>query len=283
MKKFLSLKWLSLPVGALLAAAIFYWQSSSQSYIHVDGGYVNASSLRICASEPGTLLELLVKEGDSVEPGTALFSLENPQILEKQRKTQVCLLDLRKELQTYKNKSELAMQNYLSDLGVRSEREVDQHLQAMQEAQIKAAQIEGQLQVAQEEFRLMQTQSGRSILYAPCKAVVIHQEKEAGDRIAAGESVLTLFDISCPWIEAELSEKYLHLLEIGQKATIQLTAYPGKTWNGFVSWIGPATVSKIKGLSFKGEEEHIAIKISLPENNFPVKPGLSAKVSIKVK
>lgn len=283
MKRFFSYKRLSLLALALLAAVIFYWQYLARSYVKIDVGYVDASTVRIPTAEPGTLLELFVKEGDLVEMGTALFSVENPLILEKQRKAQVGLLELRKELQVYKNQSEQAMQNYLSDLGVRSEKEVDLHLQAMQEAQIKAAQIEGQLQASQEELRLLQTQSGKSILRAPCKAVVIHLEKTIGDQVAAGESILTLFDISRPWIEAEVPEKLLHLLQVGQKASIYLTAYPGQTWDGSVSWIGPATVSKIKGSTFKADQELIAVKISLPEKDFPVKPGLSAKVCIKVK
>ncbi len=279
MKKF----WLSIPAAALFVAAIFYWQSLSCSYVHLDAGYVEAPFLRISANEPGTILELLVKEGDVVELGSPLFSIENPQVLERQTKAQIAFLDLRKELQVYKSQSEQAMQNYLSDLGVRSEREVDQHLQAMQEAQMKAAQTEGQLQAAQEELRLLQAQNGKSTLRARCKAAIVREEKTAGDQVAAGEPILTLFDISEPWIETEVPEKHLHLLKIGQKASIYLTAYPGKSWDGLVSWIGPATVSKMKGASFGPDGERIGVKISIAEKDFPVKPGLSAKVSIRVK
>lgn len=283
MKKCLSFKTLSLGLMAILCGSGIYFWLATKSYLHIDFGHVNAEVLQVRAREGGILTQLNAEEGSLVEPGAILGSFENPGVLERQRKAQQTLVQLKKNLQLYKNQSEQAMQSYLSDLAVRPQQEVDLHLQTLQEAQEKTNLTQNELGAVQEELHVLQSQSGKGSIYSPCKAVLIKQHKIAGDPILSGESLFTLFDIDHPWIEMEVPEKHLHLLQVGQTADVYLTAYPGQKWTAEISWIGPATVSKMNGLCVSKNAEFIPIKLSLLEKDFPVKPGLSAKARVKVR
>lgn len=284
MKKFLSFKFVLpgfLGVGILGLAAIGYWWLASPFDLWIDSAHVDAAMVHIRTSDAGTITQLLVEPGDLVEAGRVLFLQENPKVLEQQRKAQASLIELRKELQVFKNKSEQAMHDYLSDLGILPQHEVDRHLATLQEAQEKTNQTQLQLEALQEEIRLLQNQSTKLSIVSPCKAIVVQRGKNAGDQTTAGEPVVTLFDISKPWVEAEVKESHLHALEAGKKVDVYLKAYPNQKWSGEISWIGPATISKMNGVSSSGLEEKLSIKIALLDKDFPAKPGLSAEVRIK--
>jgi multidrug resistance efflux pump len=279
---FISIKFFAFLSFLLISVLCAYWYFALRPFLWLDSGRINAKSFQIRSQETGMLAQMIAQEGDSVTKGTFLFSLENGQVVEKQKKIHISLVKLQEQQKLYKKQSDQAMQDYLADLGVRPQVEIDRHLQVLQESQTKWEELQKQLDILEDEKASLLYHQANFRITAPCDGIVLRQQKMLGDFVQAGDFVLSLADLNCSWIDAVIPEKKLHQIKIGQSAKICLSAYPGKEWEGAVSWIGPATVSKVEGKMGLPEEEMIPIKISLPEKNFPVKPGLSAKIGIKV-
>lgn len=280
-KLFFSFKsFFAFSILAIIAFAT-YWVLAVRPYLWIHSGKIDAVSLSIRANEAGTMSQIAVQEGDRVQKGQILFSLENEQFFQRQKKIQSSLMNLREQQIVYKRQSEKAMQDYLSDLGVLPQEEIEPHLQVLQESQAKIGAIQLETDELEQQAELLKSQLERYIVTAPFEGVVLKQNKSIGDPAQIGEPVLSLFDLKRSWIEVRVPEKSLHLIEVGQLAKIRLPSYPGREWQGSVQWIGPATLSKIEGIS--SVQEEIPIKISLPKDAFPLKPGLSAEVGIKVR
>ena len=279
---FLSVKFGLFFVLLILSMLCSYWFFVVHPYLWLNSGRVDALSFQIRSQETGTLSHMIVQEGAQVEKGTVLFSLENSQMQERQKKIKTSLAKLQDQQKFYKNQSDQAMQDYLSDLGVRPQAEIEQHLQMLQESQTKLEEIQKLADALEEEKSSLISHQANFCVAAPCNGTILHQNKIIGDAVQAGEFVLSLVDLSCSWVAVNVPEKKLYQIELGQPVKICLPSYPGQQWEGIVSWIGPATVSKVEGKIGLAEGETIPIKISLPRENFPVKPGLSAKIGIKV-
>ncbi len=280
-KKFTPFTWVFIFFISFASLGGVYWRVFIHPYIWLDSGKIFAASLHIRSPQEGMLTELTAEPGEKIDKGALLFSMENTRLAEKQHKTKLLLADLHKELLMYKNQSEEAMQNYLSDLGVKPQHEVDQHLQTMQAAQLKINQIQAQTQALLEEERHLLEHEAQLSTASPCEAIVLKLQKAAKDLVQADEPIVTVLDLSSCWIEAKAPEKTLHLLQLGQEVDIYLAAYPNQSWKGSISWIGPATVSQLEGSSLSSGQEMIPIKISAAKENFPSKPGLSATIRIK--
>ncbi|MBS0624690.1 MAG: efflux RND transporter periplasmic adaptor subunit [Verrucomicrobia bacterium] len=263
---------------ALLSA---YWVLAVRPYLWLPAGYIDGVSMQIRANEAGKLDQLAAQAGDRVNKGQILFAFESEHLGQQQRKIEKNLLRIREQQKEYRNQSEKAMQDYLADLGLSSHEESEQHLLILQEAQTKVEELDLEAAALDQELSLLKAQLNKLEVTAPFDGVVLKQKKVVGDYVNGGESVLSLFDLSRSWIEVRVPEKKLHLIQLGQPVKILLASYPGKEWEGAVSWVGPATLSQIEGTERQVEEE-IPIKISFPQDKFPIKPGLSAEVGIKV-
>lgn len=281
MKTFLANRIISLIFLACACLSGGYWWFFVHPYLWIFDGRVESASLEIKSPETSILIHVLAKVGEMVEKGKPLFILENPQIKRELQANQSALEQLRKEELFYKNQSEQAMQNYLADLGVRPQSEIDLHLEKLHAAQLKITQAQDRLSLLLKEQARLQEKETTLSISSPCRAVIIEQKKMAGDCLQAEESVLSFFDADSSWIEINVSEQELHLLQVGKPVDIYLSAYPKKTWKGMISWISPATLSKTKGEKPTPNKELIPIHIAAVSQDTPLKPGLSAKVRIK--
>ncbi len=280
-KKFAPLTWVFIFFFSLAAFSSAYWFVFVHPYFWIASGRIQAASLQIKSPEEGILTQLPLEPGDRIDRGALLFCLENTRLAEEQKRTKLLLSDLDKKLLSYKNQSEEAMQNYLSDLGVKPQHEVDQHLQTLQATQLKINQIQEQMQTLSEEERHLLQQQAQLSSPSTHQAIVLKRQKAVGDFVQIGEPIATVLDLDSCWIEAKASEKTLHLLHIDQEVDIYLAAYPQQSWKGKISWIGPATLSQLEGSWLSTGEEMIPLKISVRAEKFPLKPGLSATIRVK--
>lgn len=82
---------------------------------------------------------------------------------------------------------------------------------------------------------------GYTVIRAPRDGQAGDIEVFVGEQVAAGATLLSLVGTASPWIEANLKETQLTVLEPGQVATVTVDAFPDATWQGRVASIRPAT------------------------------------------
>jgi RND family efflux transporter MFP subunit len=76
-------------------------------------------------------------------------------------------------------------------------------------------------------------------LTAPFDGVVMEKMVVAGQGVMPGMKLYRLANLSTVWIEGEVFEQDLGLIRVGAPARVELTAYPGRSFTGRVSFVWP--------------------------------------------
>lgn len=79
--------------------------------------------------------------------------------------------------------------------------------------------------------------SYQTALKAPFAGVVIKAQASPGNVLDAGQSAFTVADLSKVWVQAEVYEKDLGRVRIGQNASITVDTYPNESFSGHVAYI----------------------------------------------
>ena len=106
---------------------------------------------------------------------------------------------------------------------------------------------------------------------APADGTVMEKTALAGLRFAAGETLYRIADLSRVWVLAEVFEQDLAAVHRGETADIRLTAYPGRSFTGTVSFIYP---------TLNPATRTVRIRIELANPDGLLKPDMYATVVI---
>ncbi|MDH5589307.1 MAG: efflux RND transporter periplasmic adaptor subunit [Gemmatimonadota bacterium] len=109
-------------------------------------------------------------------------------------------------------------------------------------------------------------------LRAPATGVIIEKGVVEGDRIVPGMTVFRIADLSRVWVEADVFEKDLAFVGVGQGALVNFEAYAGRTFTGRVAYVYP-TVSV--------ESRTGRIRVELPNPAGELKPGMYATLHLQ--
>ena len=90
--------------------------------------------------------------------------------------------------------------------------------------------------------------------------------------IQPGTSLYTIVDLTNIWVLADVYEYELPWIKIGQEAEMNLSYYPGKKFQGKVTYIDPFMDSKTRTLKVRMEFDNPAWKL---------KPNMYANVTLK--
>jgi Cu(I)/Ag(I) efflux system membrane fusion protein len=76
-------------------------------------------------------------------------------------------------------------------------------------------------------------------LAAPFDGYVLEKMIVAGQAVMPGMALYRLANLSVVWVEGEVFERDLALVTVGVRARAEVTAYPGRTFDGRVSFVWP--------------------------------------------
>ena len=76
-------------------------------------------------------------------------------------------------------------------------------------------------------------------LYAPASGYVMEKKVLPGQKIAPGEALLAVADLSVVWADADIYESDLPYVKVGTPVTFSLSYWPGKSFSGNVSFLFP--------------------------------------------
>ena len=109
-------------------------------------------------------------------------------------------------------------------------------------------------------------------LRARADGVVIEMTARAGMRFMPGEPLFQIADLSSVWLVASVFEQDLGYVRLGQKAAVSVTAYPGRTFTGQVTFVYPTV---------EPETRTARIRVELPNETGLLKPDLYGTVEIE--
>ena len=129
-----------------------------------------------------------------------------------------------------------------------------------------------------------------SVVRAPFDGEVTQVNKlQLGQFLPAGTAAFGLVATNGMWVAAQPKETKLTYARQGQPATITIDAYPGRTWQGTVQSIAPATDQEFSVLPAENSSgnwvkvvQRVPVRITLkPQAGAPpLSAGMSAEVSI---
>lgn len=108
-------------------------------------------------------------------------------------------------------------------------------------------------------------------LHAPASGVVVQKNVLEGQSIRPGETLYVIANLSVIWIEAELREADAALARLGQPATAELSAFPGRLIAGHVAFVYPTLEEQTRAL-------RVRIAVANPDGR--LRPGMYATVHL---
>ena len=108
-------------------------------------------------------------------------------------------------------------------------------------------------------------------LRSPANGVVLDKPSIEGKRFMAGEMLYQVADLSHVWLLAEVFERDLEQVRVGQPANILVDAYPDKTFTGTVAFVYP-TVNP--------DTRTAKVRIELANPRGLLKPSMYARVEL---
>lgn len=138
------------------------------------------------------------------------------------------------------------------------------------------------IQRAKAQIALIDSQLADTIAISPISGVVLVKAADPGEILAPGTSVITVGDIEHPWLRAYIREQDLGRVKLGAKARVSTDSYPGKTYDGRVSFISSEAEFTPKQIQTSEERVKLVyrIKIDIDNQRHELKSNMPADAEI---
>ena len=247
-------------------------------------GYVTARREATVSTQiTGTLIQVLIEEGDHVKQGQVLARLDDTaqqaglaQAQAQLQASEAQLIQYQASLEQAKRdlvrNQDLVVRQLVSQQALETARTQVETLSAQVEAQRK------QVKLAQAGVQAAQVQLGYTVVHAPFTGVIIAKAAQAGEivsPISAGggftrTGVGTIVDMDSLEIEVDVNEAYINRVQPAQHAQAVLDAYP--------DWTIPAHVIAIIPTADRSKAT-VKVRIAIDQKDPRILPDMGVRVS----
>jgi len=211
----------------------------------------------------GKIAKRFVDVGTAVKAGQPLAQLDSSDVNLQAQSAQAALASAQSDLAL--SKSELQRYKALVDKQVVS-RSLYETRQSAYEAAV------ARVKQARANANVSSNQTGYAILRAPKNGVIAQRLAEAGQVVAAGQTVFVLATDGAREISISVSEQFVSQFQPGRKMQVELWAAPGKVF--------PATLREISP-SADPLARTFAAKVSFKADGVKAEVGQSARVYVQ--
>jgi HlyD family secretion protein len=144
--------------------------------------------------------------------------------------------------------------------------------------QEKIDQARANLDQAKQALGLAQTRFQYATLLSPITGMVLSENVEPGEYVSPGTSIISMGDVSQLYLRAYINETDLGRVKVGQKVRVTTDTFPGKPYEGKISFIAPQSEFTPKNIQTQKERVKLVyrIKVEIPNPNMELKPGMPA-------
>ena len=243
--------------------------------------------VKITPDVSGEVVDILVREGDSVEAGDLILKIRQDLYLSQVEQAGASLGSLRAQYSRQRAEVRQARLNHERDQKLyalnavsaaefqTSKTELDIAESGLRAAEFAVRSGEAQLKEARENLQ-------KTTLYAPISGTVSHIGVEKGERVVGtsqmtGTELLRIADFSRMEVVVEVGESDVVRIEPGDSVRVEVDAYPRRHFQGRVTQIA----NSAKNLDVRFEQvTNFAVRIELLPDSVRFLPGMSAAVSI---
>ena len=255
--------------SALVIAATVLWWLHARNYESTDDAFIDARTVQISAQVAAAIVDVPVTDNQEVEAGTELVRLDDRDYVAQRDQAQANLDDFQAQITAQQAKIDQAEKQaaqaqatltFAQQQADRYERLAQQGSGTVEQAQqyhsnllqaqasLAAAQanasatekqigvLKAQLESARAQLEQAETNLSRTIITAPVAGRVTQLTAAKGAYAAVGQ-VLMMFVPRTVWVTANFKETQLDLMRPGQPVSIEIDAYPDRTFEGHIASI----------------------------------------------
>lgn len=233
-----------------------------QQIVVATGRIVTESRSQVSSEVAGVVLERLVQEGDTVQPGDTLLVLRSDEIAAQIRQAEAALVQLETTLRPQANLAlqqaesqlaqatrETARRRALTERALLATEALEQAEQQEQLARTTvatarlsaAALAPGQVEeiLLRERLAVLQAQLAKTVIRAEAAGTILTRNAEPGDLVQPGRVLFTMALTGATEIRVPLDERNLSLLSLQQPAMAVADAYPDQAFPAQITFIAP--------------------------------------------
>ncbi len=131
---------------------------------------------------------------------------------------------------------------------------------------------------------IIDSQLDDTTILAPTDGVVLVKSADPGEVLAAGTPVLTIGEIDKPWLRGYVPQSKLGRIQLGMAVTVRSDSYPGKSYQGKISFI--ASEAEFTPKQIQTNEERVKlvyrIKVDILNSNRELKLNMPVDAEIRL-
>ena len=241
--------------------------------VNASGKIQPEEAVQITSTITGWITQITVMEGDTVEPGQHLISIDEKQI--RPRYNNALSQVKSSEANLRKVQSQMDRTKSLFSQNLISKQELEQVDASYQIALSQSEQANANLLSAEDEL-------SKTRLTAPKYGIVTSITKEEGEMAVGGMFnpgvLMTVADLSRMEVEVDVNENDVVNIEIGDSSEIEIDAYPDTIFYGVVSEI--AHTAKSSNMGIQNQVTNFKVKVRMVSVPDKIRPGMSSTVNI---
>ena len=220
---------------------------------------------------PARIAKIHVGIGDWVKPGQVLFTIQSEEV--GKAKTDYYMAVADRELA----ETNLEREKRLFERGVGAQKNLLTSQSELKVADTILEAAEKRLHVlgfSEEEVKnIAETHqiSPMIQLFAPIGGKVTEQNALLGEMIDQSSELMTIMDPTILWVDAEIYERDIAKIKVGQKVNVLVPAYPGVNFTGKLSYISD---------ELDNETRTVKVRTEVENRDFKLKPGMFANIDI---
>lgn len=247
--------------------------SAFSGEIRLTGILEAENSVALTAQLSGTVSSVNASEGQKVQKGETIISLDKNELLvqldqaranlEKSKaaadQAKIAYDDIEKEFQRSQK---------LFKEGVIAPKELEMVTSKRDQARLQydSAQKAG-LAAAQDSVKMIELNLAKTDIKSPFSGILVSRNLTAGENVSPGTPVASVVSIDSLILTANIPDTLVNYLQTGQKTEVTCNSLPGKTFSGEIIFISP--VSLASGQSFP-------VKIRVNNPDWLLKAGMPA-------
>jgi len=253
---------------------VYFGQKKNRAGELFYSGTIEATQAKLSFQVPGRVNVVNFREGEIVKKDEIIAELDRAEL--EARYAQASAL-VKSASDTLVN----ARKNYerfeeLFKKGVVSEKERDNLKLNYEIAQAKLAEAQSLLKQASVYLDYTRMKS-------PMDGIITSRNIEPGETVSAGREVITVSNLSTVELKIFVEETQIGKIRPNQQVDVTVDTFPGKFYQGRVSFISPDGEFTPKVIQTKKERVKLVylVKVTIENPNFELKTGMPADALLK--
>jgi membrane fusion protein, heavy metal efflux system len=218
----------------------------------------------------GRLLDVRAKVGDRVRAGQELAHIDNVEAGELTAQLSSARAELRRSrIQVAAQAKQVDRNQKLSEIGAAPRKDYEQsraEYQALEEGIRSQEGVIAGLTARLRRFGNSDANSTAAVvtaITAPFDGIITKSAAAPGEVVEPTTELFTVADISRVWVQAEVYEKDLGRLQVGQSAIIHVDTYPSEPFAGKVTYISDALDPQTRTAKVRCEVANHNVRLKL--------------------